>query len=119
MKNDVKILGNTIFIACDGREIYRPLNHIFYCESVCRTCEIKFNTGKIQLAYIGINKLEQMLPHDSFYKCNRFFIIYFGILKEASIEDGKIVFQDISLPVSRDRFSEFMHKAEAFLAANA
>ncbi|MGD0709967.1 MAG: LytTR family transcriptional regulator DNA-binding domain-containing protein [Bacteroidales bacterium] len=119
MKNDVKIVGSTIFIACEGNEIYRPLNQIYYCEAVCRTCEIVFNTEKPQKAYIGLNKLALLLPKDAFYMCHRFFIIHLGILKEATIHEGKIFFRNYTVPVARERFNEFQYRALAYLAANA
>ena len=112
-------MGSTIFIACDGDEVFRPLNQIYYCEAVCRTCEIVFTTEKPQKAYIGLNKLAQMLPDDTFYMCHRFYIIHLGILKEAIIHNGRIYFHDFSLPVARERFNEFQHKALAYLAVNA
>jgi len=30
MKNEVKIVGNKILIVCEGEEVIRPLNHIYF-----------------------------------------------------------------------------------------
>lgn len=119
MKNEVKIVGNNILIVCEGEELFRPLDHIYFCAAVCRYCEIVFNTDKPHKAIIGLNELALMLPKQVFYMCHKSFIIHLGILKEATIKDGKIFFLNHILPVSRYRFDEFQLKAISYLAANA
>ena len=115
----MKRVGNNLLIAYEGKEIFCPLGNIYYCEAVCRCCEIYYEDDRRQKAYIGINKLYPLLPHESFYMCHRLWIIHLGILKEAIIKDNEIVFRDQKIPVSRYKFGELQLKAITYLSGNA
>jgi len=114
MKNEVKIVDNIIIIDYNGTRIFRPLNNIRFCEALSHYCEIYFDTVKPVVAPIAISKLEQMLPKNAFYKCHRRIIIHFDILNNAEVKEDKIYYNKYILPISRNNFSEFINRSEAF-----
>jgi hypothetical protein len=56
MRNGVKIVGNSIFIAYDGKLNVRSLYDIFFCESCLHYCEIYFDPVKILIDPNAISK---------------------------------------------------------------
>ncbi len=142
MKNGVKIVGNCIFIAYEGKLNIRSLYDIFFCESCLHYCEIYFDPVKILVdpntiskpklpptenlllnntdackplvAPIGIHNLALLLPCDSFCMIHRHCIVYLGILKKATIEANKIMFDKYILNISRYNIEEFLEKLNKF-----
>ena len=59
-------------------------------------------------------KLEQLVSEDSFYKIQLKYIVHFGILEEAKIEEHKIIYCNHNLTISRsrDKISEISYCAE-------
>jgi DNA-binding LytR/AlgR family response regulator len=114
MKNEVKVTENTIIVIFSGMQAIRNVNNILFCKSVCHYTEIYFDTEKPIKALIGINKLALLLPGESFYKCHRRYIVHLGIVQEAIIKEGKILFREHVLPITRNCIAEFRCKAEVY-----
>lgn len=104
--NSKKIILNT-----DGKLIFVDPNEVLYVESDGNYSSIFIDKEKKIVVTKKLKEIDMLLPNNSFFRIHNSYIINLNKVKEYIKTDGYVVLEDnINLPVSRQRKSDFLDK---------
>lgn len=110
LKFNEKLNHKKIIINTDGRLLFLDVNEIIYVESDGNYSSIHTTRKKIVLTK-KLKEVYALLPEDVFFRIHNSYVINLHKIKEFYKTDGYVVIENnIKIPVSRQKKSEFLDK---------
>ena len=110
LKFNEKFNQKKVVINADGRLLFLDVNEILYVESDGNYSSVNTVNKKIVLTK-KLKEVYSLLPEDIFFRIHNSYVINLHKIKEFYKTDGYVVIENnIKIPVSRQKKSEFLDK---------
>lgn len=107
----LKFNSEKITINTDGKIVFLNPSDIFYVASDGNYCTLFLHDNKKIVVTKKLKDCDDLLPNHQFFRIHNSYIINLGKIKEYIKADGYVVLDNnVKIPVSRQRKSEFLEK---------
>jgi two-component system LytT family response regulator len=111
LKFNNKLHHKKITINTDGKLVFLEPKDIFYVASDGNYSTLYLSENKKIVVTKKLKEIDALLPKDNFFRIHNSFIINLHKIKEFLKSDGYVVLENnVKIPVSRQRKSEFLEK---------